>query len=119
MNVWWSHPPKPDYDWLKWKNALPGRQIVISQTMVPNNAPSNWRQLGASGVYDHYATKLAANLVAEGLGDSVIRLGPEANDTDDPTSSLGSDPSQYARLGSLLGEHRPRYPRRTGGPFPL
>ena len=95
VNVWWSHPQKPDFNWLKWKKAIPGRKIIISQAMVPENAPSNWRQLGASGAYDHYATQLATNLVAEGLGDSVIRLGWEANDTGDPASTLGTNPSLY------------------------
>ena len=93
-NVWWSHPPKPDFDWLRWKTAVPGRQIVITQSMVPKSAPSDWRVLGAEGAYDHYATQLAENLVSAGLGDSIIRLGAEAN-ADDPQSTIGTDPSQY------------------------
>jgi Glycosyl hydrolase family 26 len=94
-NVWWASPQRPDTDWLAWKRAVPGRRIIITQSMVPDNAPSNWRELGAAGQYDQYATQLATNLVREGLGDSVIRLGAEANNNADPHSDLGSDPSQY------------------------
>ena len=82
-------------DWLQWKAAVPGRQIVISQPMVPESAPSDWRVLGVEGAYDRYAAKFARNLAADGLGDSIIRLGWEANDTADPESTLGTDPSQY------------------------
>ena len=39
-------------------------------------------------------TELAENLVSAGLGDSIIRLGAEANYTD-PESTIGTDPSQY------------------------
>ena len=77
--AWWETPPSPDMDWLRWKTAVPGRQIVITQSMVPESAPSDWRVLGAEGAYDHYATQLAENLVSAGLGDSIIRLGAEAN----------------------------------------
>jgi len=94
-NVWWARPPSRDTDWMAWKRAVPGRRIIITQSMVPDNAPSNWRVLGATGQYNQYATALATNLVREGLGDSVIRLGPEANDNADPQIDLGSDPSQY------------------------
>ena len=94
-NVWWANPPSQDMNWLAWKRAVPGRRIIITQTMVPDNAPSNWRMLGAAGYYNQYATQLATNLVREGLGDSVIRLGAEANDNSDPQTGLGTDPSQY------------------------
>ena len=94
-NVWWASRQRPDTDWMAWKRAVPGRRIIITQSMVPDNAPSDWRELGAAGHYDQYATQLATNLVREGLGDSVIRLGAEANDNNDPQSGLGTDPSQY------------------------
>jgi hypothetical protein len=98
-NVWWARPPSPDTDWLAWKRAVPGRRIIITQSMVPDDAPSDWRVLGAAGQYNQYATQLATNLVREGLGDSVIRLGAEANDIGnanaDPQVDLGTDPSQY------------------------
>jgi hypothetical protein len=63
--------------------------------MLPADAPADWRVLGARGAYDGYARQLAENLVAEGLGHSVIRLGWEANDGADAESALGTDPSEY------------------------
>ena len=95
-NVWWARPPSPDTNWMAWKQAVPGRRFIITQSMVPSDAPSNWRELGAAGDYDQYATQLATNLVQEGLGNSVIRLGAEANSNSDPQSDLGTHPSQYA-----------------------
>ncbi len=87
--AWWETPPSPDSNWLQWKAAVSGRQIVVSQSMVPDSAPSDWRVLGAEGAYDIYTTELAENLVAAGMGDSIIRLGWEANDTpSDPGNSL-------------------------------
>jgi len=94
-NVWWASHPSPDTNWLAWNRAVPERRIIITQSMVPRDAPSNWRVLGAAGQYDRYATRLATHLVREGLGDSVIRLGAEANDNSDRESNLGTDPSQY------------------------
>lgn len=96
-NVWFFTPPTPDSDFMAWKRQSPEHNIVISQPMVPNDVPPNWRQLGAEGAYNRYATALAHNLVAEGLGSAVIRLGWEANDGSDPESSLGSTPAQYAQ----------------------
>jgi hypothetical protein len=64
--------------------------------MVPNDAPSDWAVLGAQGAYDGYARQLAENLVSEGMGNSVIRLGWEANDTSNPENELPSDSSEYA-----------------------
>ncbi len=96
VNVWWASPPSPDSAWLSWLHAGPGRRLVISQPMVPNDAPSDWAVLGAEGAYDSYATQLASNLVAEGMGNSVIRLGWEANNPTNYENALPGDPSEYA-----------------------
>jgi len=96
VNVWFAHPPSPDMNFVAWKNAVPGRRLIISQPMVPAGVPANWRVRGAQGDYDRYATRLAANLVALGLGDSIIRLGWEANATAaDRENALGADSSQW------------------------
>ena len=82
-------------DWSAWVKADPAvRRVVVTQEMVPSNVPSNWRQLGAAGVYDRYAHQLAVNLVAAGMGNAVIRLGHEMNGNW-YHDSLGNDPSQY------------------------
>ena len=93
---WFASPPWPSMNMVNWKNAAPGRRIIISQPMVPDSAPSTWRVLGAQGAYDQYATQLAKNLVSLGIGDSIIRLGWEANDGADQDSTLGSDSSQWS-----------------------
>jgi hypothetical protein len=93
---WVLRPPSSDANLVGWKEAVPGRRLILSQPMVPEGAPSNWRVLGAEGAYDSDATELAHNLVAGGLGDSIIRLGWEANGNFDSESALGTDPSQYA-----------------------
>jgi hypothetical protein len=94
----WEHPwfigyYKPDFNWSAWATAVPGRQLVITQRMIPDNPPSDWRSRGANGEYDAHAAELARSLVAAGLDHSVIRLGHEANGTwyIDPIGSSQSD----------------------------
>jgi hypothetical protein len=92
---WFTHPSSAGTDWTPWLAADPSaRRIVITQEMIPANAPANWRVLGARGAYNGYARRLAANLVAAGMGNAVIRLGHEMNDTTYP-DGLGSNPAQY------------------------
>jgi hypothetical protein len=94
----WANPwfTQPKYGWQPWLNADPSvRRVVISQEMIPDQVPSNWRQLGADGAYDQYARELAANLVAAGMGDAVIRLGHEMNGGW-YQDGLGNDPAQYS-----------------------
>jgi hypothetical protein len=93
----WADPwfTQPKYGWQPWLQADPAdRRVVISQEMIPDQVPSNWRELGAAGAYDGYARELATNLVAAGMGNAVIRLGHEMNGNwyhDD----LGNNPAQY------------------------
>ena len=88
----------PNSDWSQWATA-PGthRQLIITQSLAPGDvtSQSNWLQLGASGAFTGYAKQLSQNLVAAGLGGSVIRLASEANGTWTP-DSLGTTPAQWA-----------------------
>jgi hypothetical protein len=103
-NRFWSQWARPwfiestnygRYDWRMWLKANPAvRRVVITQEMVPADVPSNWRELGSVGTYDHYARQLAVNLVAAGMGNAIIRLGHEMNGTW-YHDSLGNDPAQY------------------------
>ena len=93
--LWIAHPPRPWMKVLKWAKAVPGRRLIISQPMVPDDVPANWRQLGARGAYDGYAKHFARNLVALGLGDAVIRLGWEANTNADRETALGTNPAEW------------------------
>ncbi len=78
-----SSGPPAQRDWQKWKNA-PGthRQLIITLTPFPDSVTGNgWLAACASGGYDAHAAALARTLIAAGLGDSVIRLAHEANDS--------------------------------------
>jgi hypothetical protein len=95
VSPWFTHPSSAGTDWSPWLAADPSaRRLVITQEMIPANAPANWRVLGAGGAYNGYARKLAANLVAAGMGNAVIRLGHEMNGTTYP-DGLGDNPAQY------------------------
>jgi hypothetical protein len=77
---WFLREPDPNLRWGDWVKAAPAtRRLVITQSLVPNGLPSNWRAQGSSGAYDKYIRALATNLVKAGLGNSTIRLGHEAN----------------------------------------
>jgi hypothetical protein len=80
---WFLAHPNPDFAWPAWVGADPAnRRLIIAQSMIPTRGvPANWRERGASGRYDRYIRELAVNLVAKGLGSSVIRLGHEMNGT--------------------------------------
>jgi len=91
---WFVVHGDPNRNWAEWKRAQPERRLIISQALVPDGVPEDWRERGAGGEYDEHARALAINLVAVGLGDSVIRLSHEANGlwTKD---GLGVDPARY------------------------
>ena len=92
---WFTEPSADDAAWRSWLRADPAeRRVVLSQEMVPDDVPSNWRELGAAGAYDGHARQLATSLVAAGMGNAVIRLGHEMNGTW-YHDSLGNDPARY------------------------
>ena len=60
------------------------RQLVLSLDLIPSSLanisdPLGWEQSCAAGAFDSYAKTLGTNLVAAGLQNSVLRLGPEMN----------------------------------------
>ena len=75
------------YGYTQWVAQSPqGRQLVLQVDLIPNslenvNNPLSWEQSCAAGDFNSYATALGNNLVAAGLQNSVIRLGPEMNGT--------------------------------------
>jgi hypothetical protein len=95
---WFINYYVPNSDWSQWATA-PGtnRQLIITQSLAPSEitSQSDWLELGAAGAYTQYARAFAQNLVAAGLGGSVLRLGSEANGTWN-ADSLGSTPAQWA-----------------------
>ena len=91
---WFMIHGDPNFNWAKWKTAVPGRRLIISQALIPSGLPADWRARGAAGEYDDHARALATNLVAAGLGDSIIRLAHEANGNWS-VDGLGYDAGQY------------------------
>ena len=91
---WFIIHGDPNFNWAKWKAAVPGRRLTISQALIPSGLAPDWRARGAAGEFDDHAPALATNLVAAGLGDSVIRLSHEANGNW-TLDGLGYDPAQY------------------------
>ncbi len=70
--------------WDAWLAESPAHQVVLGEDLIPsaltnNNDPLTWEQPCDAGAYNQYATQLAENLVAAGAGNTVIRLGLEAN----------------------------------------
>ena len=56
VSPWFTHPKEGDAYWPQWIKADPAvRRVVVTQEMVPDNVPDNWRVLGAEGAYDRYA----------------------------------------------------------------
>lgn len=75
-----NYKSQPDLNWSAWTAANPSRLLVISQNLFPANvSQTDWLHAGASGAYAVHARTLAQNLVAAGLGSSVIRIAWEAN----------------------------------------
>jgi hypothetical protein len=70
----------PDYQWPKWVADGQGtRTVVLTQSIIPQGMPTDWRTQGAAGAYDAHATALATHLVAAGMGSAIIRLSPKGN----------------------------------------
>jgi beta-mannanase len=97
-NPWFINYYDSDLDWSQWATT-PGtnRSLVITLSLIPSNVEGqDWLDQGAAGDYEQYAQTLAANLVAAGLGSSIIRLAPEMNGSWYPYS-LGTTQAQWAQ----------------------
>jgi hypothetical protein len=92
-------------NWQDWKNCVnpiapcsPGehRQLIITTQLWPASEDGK-SPLGkcAQGSYNWYAVALAANLVRAGLGDSIIRLQHEGNDTGSADDLPGDGPGGW------------------------
>ena len=87
----------PQYGFKQWLNAdRLHRTIVVTQNLVPDNVD---RQAGSqaqcdSGAFCGYGRQLAAHLIRNGFGCSVVRLGPEMNGTW-YYDSLGTTPASW------------------------
>jgi hypothetical protein len=64
--------------WSAWVKAKDGRRLVVSVPML-NRASAGRLVDGADGAFDQHFRTLAQELVDDGLGNAIIRLGWEAN----------------------------------------
>jgi hypothetical protein len=81
VDPWFTNGNYSDLSWTSWVNT-PGtsRKLVISQNLFPASEDDvDWLAQGAAGEFESYDEQLASNLVAAGLGSSIIRLAWEAN----------------------------------------
>jgi hypothetical protein len=106
-NPWFLASHDPDVQWDRWvaENST-RRTLILTLSLVPSEAPADWRQKGAAGNYDEYAATLARNLVRAGLGKSILRLSDEPNGTwyYDNIGTTTTDFSNWARYWARIAE---------------
>ena len=77
-----------------WKNT--GYRVVLGVPIIPGTSGGSLAQ-GATGAYNQYFATLAQNLVAGGVGNSILRLGWEFNGNWFPWSvANNTDAANYA-----------------------
>ena len=83
VDPWFLDEGDANLNWANWVRHSPRddrRQLIISQPLIPSDlAHADWLRVGASGGYAKYARAFARTLVADGVGDAVIRLSWEMN----------------------------------------
>jgi hypothetical protein len=70
--------------WKEWKDARSGRRIVFAVPFYVDDEPgTDGERIGACarGAYDGHYRALGENLVAAGLGDSIVRIAWESHGT--------------------------------------
>ena len=90
--------------WDAWLAASQEHQVILGMDLIPQSVanksdPLTWERACASGDYDQHATTLARNLVSHGAGDTVIRLGVEANGPSetDYVGTTGAEMSDWSK----------------------
>lgn len=95
----WSNPwlLEKQYGYKAWVAADPlGRQLILTINIIPSDVATNpsWTKRCATGSYNQHAKELSRNLIDNGFGYAVVRLGPEMNGTWN-VSSLGTTVNQW------------------------
>jgi hypothetical protein len=106
VSPWFTKHGDPDYQWSKWVQAdATSRRLVIGQSLIPTTGmPADWRRRGAAGAYDQHILALSRNLVASGLGHSILRLAHESNGIWSH-DNVGRTPSDFAAWRSFWGRY--------------
>jgi Glycosyl hydrolase family 26 len=72
-----------DMQWMaqRWSGAGFANKIVITVPMLPDSVPAGYGGLasGAAGTFNPYFKTLAEHLVAYGMPNAILRIGPEFN----------------------------------------
>jgi hypothetical protein len=103
VNPWITSTSEPFVGWVA---ADPtGHQVIDTQNLIPHSEETNpdWTAECAAGDYNTYATQFATNMVAAGLGYSVIRLGAEMNG-DWNNDSLGTTVAEWQQWGQCFAQ---------------
>jgi hypothetical protein len=87
VNPWVSNPGEGYSSWVAQKPQ--SRELVLAMGLIPSGIqtgsnPLSWESACAAGKYNTYVTQFGKNLVAAGLENSVLRLGPEMNGAWEP-----------------------------------
>jgi hypothetical protein len=104
-NPWFLGSRDPDVRWDRWvAEKSTRRTLILTTSLVPSEAPSDWRQKGADGSYDGHAATFARNLVRAGLAKSIIRLSDEPNGTwyYDSIGTTSADFSNWRRYWARI-----------------
>ncbi len=122
----WSQWVKPWvtnklYGYTAWVAEKPkNRQLILGVSLIPDNLknirnPLNWERSCAFGNFNSYASQLGKHLVAAGLQNSVLRLGPEmngqwendyiGNTTQEQNLWASCFANEVTALRSVTGEH--------------
>lgn len=101
--------------WSQWVKAKQGRRMVVAMPML-NQASSGQLYNGANGAFDAYFRTLAQNMVNKGLGQSIIRLGWEANGDWYPWRASVDQASWKAYYRRIVGIMRSVQPTVAGQP---
>jgi len=73
----WSEVELPfDKAWGKWVAEVPGRRVILSPFLLPNDGGVSKLAIGATGAYNDHFAALAKNLVENNLGNAIIYIGP-------------------------------------------
>jgi hypothetical protein len=83
--------------WSRWRAGGSGRRLALGVPMLVQGYAGAFAP-GAAGAFDGYFRGLAQALVAAGLGDSVIRLGYEANNPNIGPWQACDNPAGYAQM---------------------
>lgn len=101
--------------WSAWVKAKDGRRMVVSVPLL-NQDSSGKLVEGANGAYDQHFRTLAQEMVDDGLGNAVIRLGWEANGDWYPWKASTNPEAWKAYYRRIVGVMRSVQPVDPGQP---